>query len=58
MIADRVHEQYQLAKRKGKYCLVESNVNRLPADSTPHYTNWLNKLSDEDYIYNSIVNAQ
>lgn len=50
MAPERVHKQYELALLRGDNCLVGCNFNRIPVDSTPYYTNWLNQMSDHDLM--------
>jgi glycosyltransferase involved in cell wall biosynthesis len=50
MDSRRIELQLQLALEKGKDCLVGCNFNRLPSDSTPYYTDWLNSMNDEDLV--------
>lgn len=32
------------------FCLIGTNFDRLPEDSTPYYTQWLNDMSEEDLV--------
>ncbi|CAM9235124.1 unnamed protein product [Ectocarpus fasciculatus] len=48
MAPTRVEKQYALAVLRGENCLVGTNFDRLPAGSTPYYTNWLNEMTDND----------
>lgn len=48
MSPERVQVEYDIAKKEGKDCLVGCNFSRIPLDSTPYYTTWLNSMSNED----------
>jgi glycosyltransferase involved in cell wall biosynthesis len=50
MSAERVQIEYDIARREGEFCLVGSNFSRIPLDSTPYYTGWLNGMNAEDIM--------
>jgi hypothetical protein len=51
MMPDRITKQVNLYLKKGNdNCIIGCNFNRIPIDSTPYYTNWLNSLSEDDLL--------
>jgi ribonuclease P protein subunit RPP14 len=45
----RIEKQVELyMSKENKDCIIGCNFNRIPVDSTPYYTNWLNSLHDDD----------
>ena len=50
MYKDRIEEQVKCIESKAEsdYCLIGCGFDRLPLDSTPYYTEWLNNMNEED----------
>lgn len=47
----RIEKQVELyISIENKDCIIGCNFNRIPDDSTPYYTNWLNSLNDLDLL--------
>jgi glycosyltransferase involved in cell wall biosynthesis len=50
MAPNRVQIEVEIAQIKGNDCLVGCNFSRIPVDSTPYYTRWLNSMNEEDIL--------